>query len=108
MTHGKAACGSYSQTLNQFKSIVRTMFNGTTVEVPVMATVDGEMVTQWGAGVDIFRVHNGKITDHWDASPPAAAAIKAHPPGTAERVMSGFDGPGPAANLPGLPAAPKE
>jgi predicted SnoaL-like aldol condensation-catalyzing enzyme len=32
--------------------------------------VNDEMVTQYGPeGADIFRVVNGKITDHWDASP---------------------------------------
>jgi len=57
------------------------------------------MVTMWGEGVDIFRVHNGKITDHWDASPPDTATVKAHAPGTAQRVMSG-EGPPPRAPAP--------
>ncbi len=43
-------------------------------ELAVMNTgqirVNDEMVTQYGPeGADIFRVVNGKITDHWDASP---------------------------------------
>ena len=43
-----------------------------------MASVDGEMVTMYGAGVDVFRVVNGKITNHWDASPGKSVVIKEH------------------------------
>jgi hypothetical protein len=61
----------------------------------------------YGEGVDVFRVVNGKITDHWDGSPPATVTIKAHPPGTAERVMSGLGPPGPGgAQGPGSMQSP--
>ena len=44
---------------------------------PAVAQVlvaDKDMVTEYGAiGVDIYRVKNGKIVEHWDASPPQSA-----------------------------------
>ena len=96
VTHGKRDCGSYAEVEPNFARMAKMSAAGGTMEIPVEATVDGEMVTMYGAGVDIFRVHNGKITDHWDASPPDTTTIKAHPPGTAARVMSG-EGPPPRA-----------
>lgn len=41
-----------------------------------LAVVNDDMVTQYGGlGVDLFRVKEGKITDHWDASPPRSVKI---------------------------------
>ncbi len=94
VTRGKRACGSYAETLPNFERMAKMGASSGSFEFPTGATVDGEMVTMYGAGVDIFRVHDGKITDHWDASPPDTTTIQAHPPGTAQRVMSG-EGPGP-------------
>jgi len=38
---------------------------------------DDDHVTMYGGiGADIFRVENGKITDHWDASPPTPVTLK--------------------------------
>jgi predicted SnoaL-like aldol condensation-catalyzing enzyme len=35
---------------------------------------DQDMVTMYGQlGADVFRVKNGKITDHWDAAAPTSA-----------------------------------
>jgi len=98
VTHGKRECGGYAEVEKSFERMARMDATGL-IELPVQATVDGEMVTMWGEGVDIFRVHNGKITDHWDASPPDTATVKAHAPGTAQRVMSG-EGPPPRAPAP--------
>jgi predicted SnoaL-like aldol condensation-catalyzing enzyme len=92
VTHGKRDCGTWEEAQQGFKRFASMAKPGAKVEVPTMATVDGEMVTMYGAGVDVFRVHDGKITDHWDGSPPAEVTLKAHPPGTAERVMRG-EGP---------------
>ena len=94
VTHGKRACGSYAETLPNFERMAKMGATAGSLEFPSSATVDGEMVTMWGEGVDIFRVQDGKITDHWDASPPDTITVKAHPPGTAQRVMSG-QGPAP-------------
>jgi hypothetical protein len=101
VTHGKRDGGSWAEAQLGFKDFAARAKPGAQVEVPTLATVDGEMVTMCGAGVDIFRVRHGKITDHWDASPPAAVSVKAHPPGTAERVMRGAGPPsGPPASPP--------
>lgn len=103
VTHGKRDCGSWEEAQVGFQHFAANAKPGAKAEVPTYATVDGEMVTMYGAGVDIFRVHDGKITDHWDGSPPATVTIKAHAPGTAERVMSGEGPPSPGS----APAAPK-
>jgi predicted SnoaL-like aldol condensation-catalyzing enzyme len=82
---------------------------GDTVELPIMATVDGDMVTMYGAGVDIFRVVDGRITDHWDATSPSALIIKAHPASVVDRnfrIALGLLEPGaafeptPGGNVP--------
>lgn len=48
--------------------------------LPTLATVDDDMVTMYNPGVDVFRVVDGKITDHWDASPAAAISLPAEKP----------------------------
>jgi len=48
--------------------------------LPKEADVDEDIVTMYYPGVDIFRVENGKITDHWDASPAAAISLPAEKP----------------------------
>lgn len=97
VTHGRTECGGYATVEQNFARMAKMSQAGGTMEIPTQATVDGEMVTMYGAGVDIFRIHNGKITDHWDASPPDTVTIKAHPPGTAARVMAGLGPPGARA-----------
>ncbi|MFT3905898.1 MAG: hypothetical protein QM718_06310 [Steroidobacteraceae bacterium] len=95
-TQGKRDCSDYNETLARWvKNYARPLNPGEQIEMPRLATVNGEMVTMYGEGVDIFRVHDGKITDHWDASPPAEVTIKAHAPGFAEWVMGGMQGPMP-------------
>jgi len=86
-TRGLTDCAGYDETLASAIKRAKHPKIGDAVEVPTMATVDGEMVTMYGRGVDIFRVHDGKITDHWDASPPAAANINAHKPVFVERMV---------------------
>ncbi len=88
-TRGKVDCVHWQDSLTDWENRHKAPLKpGDLVEVPTMASVDGEMVTMYGEGVDIFRVHDGKITDHWDASPPAAADIPAHAPGFTAWVMS--------------------
>lgn len=58
----------------------------------MLAHVDGAMVTlYWAGGVDLFRVENGKIVNHWTGSPPGTVTVygpedsrnRAPPPGAA-------------------------
>lgn len=78
-TRGAKACAGYDETLASWISRHKSAPKpGDVLELPTAASVDGEMVTMYGKGVDIFRVHDGKITDHWDASPPEAENIPAH------------------------------
>lgn len=100
VTRAKKDCGTWEEAQVGFRNFAARAKPGAQVEVPTLATVCGEMVTMYGEGVDVFRVHDGKITDHWDGSPPATVTIKAHPPGTAERVMSGQGPPGGPAAAP--------
>ncbi len=95
VTHGKRECGNYSDMLATFHSMGDGQDKGPSpapggagMRMPKLATVNGELVTMYDIGVDIFRVHDGKVTDHWDASPPAAVNIEAHAPGFAEWTMS--------------------
>jgi predicted SnoaL-like aldol condensation-catalyzing enzyme len=93
VTHAKKPCATREETLVFFARMnSQPLADTDMIEFPTMASVDGDHVTMYGAGVDIFRVVDGRITDHWDASPPDAISLKAHPPGTAERVMRG-EGP---------------
>lgn len=49
---------------------------GQSQDLHMVATVDGDMVTLfWSGGVDLFKVENGKITAHWDASPQTTLTI---------------------------------
>ena len=101
-TRGRRDCVGYDEALADAMKRSRRPKIGDRIEAPTMATVDGEMVTMYGRGVDIFRVHDGKITDHWDASPPAPIRVKAHNPAVTERMertLAGEDIP------PGPPAA---
>lgn len=95
MTQGKKDCGNYEETLANFTRMVQQFGSGDSLEVPVMTTVNGELVTMYGAGVDIFRVKNGKLTDHWDASPPAQSTQHGHAPGFTEWVLGERKGPPP-------------
>lgn len=80
-TKGTKSCADYEETKARWvNNWSKPAQPGEKVEYPQYASVNGEMVTMYGAGVDIFRVHDGKITDHWDASPPAEIDVKAHPP----------------------------
>ncbi|MGC3981460.1 MAG: hypothetical protein QM808_09390 [Steroidobacteraceae bacterium] len=84
----KKPCGTAEQTLNGMARMYQQPAKpGELSEVPTLAAVNGEMVTMYGEGVDIFQVKNGKIVAHWDASPPAQITIEAHPPGFTEWVM---------------------
>lgn len=95
VTSGQKDCGDFATTRQSFQRMAKQFGSGPTIEVPVMATVDGEMVTMYGEGVDIFRVHDGKLTDHWDASPPAEVTIHAHAPGFTAWVLGDRKGPPP-------------
>ncbi|MGC3980391.1 MAG: hypothetical protein QM808_03940 [Steroidobacteraceae bacterium] len=81
-TRMERECSTYEEQLSRWeKEYGKPLTKGEKIEMPNMATVNGEMVTMFGEGIDIFRVHNGKITDHWDASPPAAFSSAPPPKG---------------------------
>lgn len=76
LTSGQRRCGDYDETLANFKRMAKQFGGGPTIEVPAMAAVNGEIVAMYGEGIDLFRVHEGRLTDHWDASPPAEVTIR--------------------------------
>ncbi|HTP39453.1 MAG TPA: hypothetical protein VMI92_07730 [Steroidobacteraceae bacterium] len=88
---GLKPCANYDETLKLFSGMSGMMVKDGKIEFPVMATVNGELVTQWGAGADIFRVHDGKLTDHWDASPPRNASLEAHDQAFSDRMQKQID-----------------
>ena len=95
-TAGRRECVGYDEAVADWsRRFGQSLKSGERVEIPTMATVDGEMVTMYGAGVDIFRVHEGKITDHWDASPPADVTLKAHKPTFLTWLLGERKGPPP-------------
>jgi len=103
VTAGLERCGTYAETLRDFERMSGRMVHNGMIEFPTSAAVDGEMVTQYGAGADIFRVHDGKITDHWDASPPVDVSLKAHGKAFADHMQQQID---EGRRLPGGPFSP--
>jgi len=103
-TAAQKECATYDDKVAKAAESTKVPKVGDVIEVPTMATVDGEMVTMYGAGVDIFQVHDGKIVAHWDGSPPVPLVIKAHPPGMVENMMKVIAGD-PTARLPGMQTA---
>ena len=75
---GLKPCAGYDDMLKMFRGMGAMMSKG-------------DLVTQYGEGVDIFRVKDGKLTDHWDASPPAAVALKAHDQAFSDRMQQQID-----------------
>ena len=103
VTAGLKPCGTYAQTLKNFERMSTMMVRNGKIEFPLWAAVNGEMVTQYGAGADIFRVHDGKITDHWDASPPVDVTLKAHDKTFSDHMQQQID---EGRRLPGGPFSP--
>lgn len=91
ITGGLKDCSGYDETEKQFAGMAKMMVKNGKIEFPIASTVNGEMVTQWGAGADIFRVHDGKITDHWDASPPVKITMDAHDQKFSDRMQKQID-----------------
>jgi predicted SnoaL-like aldol condensation-catalyzing enzyme len=87
VTRAQKECGTRAELMAGPMGRYVAAKEGTRIEMPTMGTVSGEMVTLYGPGVDIFRVVNGKITDHWDASPPKAITVKAHPPEVPDEMI---------------------
>jgi predicted SnoaL-like aldol condensation-catalyzing enzyme len=97
MSAGTRDCANYSETLTRWVgNYGKPLAPGATLEIPIMAAVNGEMVTMYGRGVDIFRVRDGKVTDHWDASPPARITLKAHGAAFTQWMKDGRKGAPPA------------
>lgn len=112
---GLEPCADYAQTLSMFSRMGGMLVKGGKIEFPMAASVNGEIVTQYGAGADIWRVHDGKITDHWDGSPPVTIALTAHDQAFSDRMQRQIDtgkriqGAGiPGATAPAAPAAPAQ
>lgn len=112
---GRKECSSFTETKAMFERLGGMAAKSTSIEFPVAATVNGEMVTQWGAGADIWRVHNGKLTDHWDASPPINITMAGHDQAFSDRMQAQIDSgkgtpplaPGGGAAMSGPPPASK-
>jgi predicted SnoaL-like aldol condensation-catalyzing enzyme len=89
---GLKPCATYDDMLKMFRGMGAMMSKGDSLEFPVYSTVNGDLVTQYGEGVDIFRVNkDGKISDHWDASPPADVDLKAHDQAFSDRMQQQID-----------------
>lgn len=88
---GLKLCADYNETRTLFVRMAAMLVKDGKIEFPIAATVNGEMVTQYGAGADIFRVHNGKLTDHWDASPPITHTLEAHDQAFSDRMQKQID-----------------
>ena len=88
---GLKDCSDFAETMQLFERMSSMLMKDGKIEFPVVATVNGEMVTQYGEGVDIFRVHNGKLTDHWDASPPTSRTLNAHDQDFSDRMQKQID-----------------
>jgi len=87
-TKAAVACAGYDATVESWLSRYPTPNKpGDIIELPTIGSVNGEMVTMYGKGVDIFRVVDGKITDHWDASPPVEVTIPAHDDEWVQRMV---------------------
>jgi predicted SnoaL-like aldol condensation-catalyzing enzyme len=91
VTAGLKPCGDYAETETAFEGMSKMLVKNGRIEFPIQGTVNGEMVTQWGAGADIFRVHAGKLTDHWDASPPASITMMGHSQKFSDRMQQQID-----------------
>jgi len=109
---GLKPCSNYEEVERMFTRMSVMMVHDGKIEFPTSAVVNGELVTQYGAGVDSWRVHEGKITDHWDASPAVAVSLSAHDQSFSDRMQKQIDlgvrlpgGPAGMAD-PGAPAAP--
>jgi len=91
INHGLKDCSDWAETRAMFERLGAMSAKSSSLEFPVAATVNGEMVTQWGAGADIWRVHNGLITDHWDASPPINITMTGHDQAFSDRMQKQID-----------------
>ncbi len=108
---GLKECSTYDEMVKQFAGMASMLVKDGKIEFPVVAAVNGDMVTQYGEGVDIFRVKNGKITDHWDASPPTRREINPHDQEFSDRMQKQIDtgkrqGLGLGTALPGAGGPP--
>lgn len=77
--------------------------SGLTLE-PVQMRVDDDLVTYYAGNiaVDIMRVKDGKITDHWDASPLDPQTLIGE-----KALLERADSGPPAAKPPSAPAGSK-
>jgi predicted SnoaL-like aldol condensation-catalyzing enzyme len=97
---GLKPCSNYDEVERMFTRMSVMMVHDGKIEFPTSAVVNGELVTQYGAGVDSWRVHDGKITDHWDASPAVAVTLSAHDKSFSDRMQKQID---LGVRLPGGP-----
>lgn len=104
LTHGGAPAG-YEAKLRQVKSLL-VDYRAGRITLPDQASIDNEMITAYGSTLDLYRIHDGKIVAHWDASPPETITIPAHAAGTADRVMNGKPPPTPPMTVAEQTPAP--
>lgn len=77
-TGGQSECATPEYLQQRLRRPQQPLEPGEKIEMPAMATANGDLVAMFGAGIDIMRVRNGQVTDHWDASPPAEVALYAN------------------------------
>ncbi|MGC3981458.1 MAG: hypothetical protein QM808_09380 [Steroidobacteraceae bacterium] len=108
LTNGKKDCATRAELLAGPKGQYKAAKLGDRIDQPYMASVDGEIVTTYSSTVDIWRVVDGKITDHWDATPPSSVTVAAHAPEVVENMMKVLAGEKKMGNAPLGGAIPPE
>ncbi|HTP38460.1 MAG TPA: hypothetical protein VMI92_02680 [Steroidobacteraceae bacterium] len=92
MSNGSgAACTNYEDSIKLFSSMDGNSQHKGTLQFPDFSSANGELVTQWGPDADIYRVHDGKIVEHWDAAPPGTITLKAHDAAFSARMQRELD-----------------
>lgn len=73
-----AACTDYEASIQLLSRMAGHFVRNGRLDFPTQSAVNGELVTQWGPDADIYRVHDGKITDHWDAAVTKSISLQSH------------------------------
>jgi predicted SnoaL-like aldol condensation-catalyzing enzyme len=87
-----AACINFDDSIKLFQQMAhRSSDPNASFNFSTSSSVNGELVTQWEPDADIYRVHDGKITEHWDAAPPKTITLHAQDKAFAEQMQQKVD-----------------